>query len=185
MAALRVYTVYGCACAGMDLHTRTSAQTMCCWIRSLCRKKRWGGLGRVCARAYEPQHGPCIAVCTRAVHASCFAHISTATQLNTQPQVLSVRQSCQETGSQLCVLALPVLQLHARALLPQGNFFKALQTKWRLFQAMLKSASQPEQAAQLQDKLLSEVRRRWCGSGVCFLQKTVTARYTVWYTGTA
>lgn len=59
--------------------------------------------------------------------------------------------------------ALPVLQLHARALLPQGNFFKALQTKWRLFQAVLKASSQPEQAAQLQDKLLSEVRRRWCG----------------------
>jgi hypothetical protein len=50
-----------------------------------------------------------------------------------------------------------VLQLHARALLPQGNFFQALHTKWRLFQAMMQSSSKPEKAAQLEDKLLGEV----------------------------
>jgi hypothetical protein len=48
--------------------------------------------------------------------------------------------------------------MHARALLPQGNWFKSLQTKWRLFQLMLQSGSQPEKAAALEEQLLGEVR---------------------------
>lgn len=56
--------------------------------------------------------------------------------------------------------------MHARALLPQGNFFKSLQTKWRLFQLMLQSGSRPEKAAALEEQLLGEVRLlkscRWC-----------------------
>jgi hypothetical protein len=70
--------------------------------------------------------------------------------------------SAAEKGSLLSIklggaVVIVVLQLHARALLPHGNFFKALHTKWRLFQAMVQSGSNPEKAAQLEDKLLGEV----------------------------
>lgn len=50
-----------------------------------------------------------------------------------------------------------VLQLHARALMPQGNWLKGLQTKWRLFQAVLRAGSQPDKAAQTEQSIMDEV----------------------------
>jgi hypothetical protein len=47
--------------------------------------------------------------------------------------------------------------MHVRALLPQGNWFKTLQTKWRLFQIMVQSGSRPDKAAVLEEQLLGEV----------------------------
>jgi hypothetical protein len=49
------------------------------------------------------------------------------------------------------------LQLHARALMPQGNWLKGLQTKWRLFQAVLKADSQTEKAVPAEQSLIAEV----------------------------
>ena len=41
--------------------------------------------------------------------------------------------------------------------MPQGNWLKGLQTKWRLFQAVLRAGSQPDKAAQTEQSLMDEV----------------------------
>lgn len=47
--------------------------------------------------------------------------------------------------------------------MPQGNWLKGLQTKWRLFQAVLRAGSQPDKAEQ---SLLEEVGvLQWTGLG--------------------
>lgn len=41
--------------------------------------------------------------------------------------------------------------------MPQGNWLKGLQTKWRLFQAVLRADSQPDKAAPAEQSLIDEV----------------------------
>lgn len=42
--------------------------------------------------------------------------------------------------------------------MPQGNLLKTLSTKWKLLQATLLAATQPDKAAELQQSLMQEVR---------------------------